>query len=161
MDILHITSKVVNYNASLSCNSNIILLFTFPAIEFIHSPFTNTNVPVIYGCGSFVDDYAIDDKYRNDLAFMYSYSPNYAHEEQPPSKKIGKEKSSFVYCFPIRISKFKVNLIKEEEDDAFIWLLETMSKLCKDVGSKVELMDKVTAPSDLHHLLPFLRVSPL
>eukprot|EP00899_Mesostigma_viride_P028783 jgi/Mesvir1/908/Mv17470-RA.1 len=27
--------------------------------------------PILYGCGDFVDDYAVDDHYRNDLSFIY------------------------------------------------------------------------------------------
>jgi len=27
--------------------------------------------PIIYGAGGFIDDYAVDDTYRNDLGFMY------------------------------------------------------------------------------------------
>ena len=27
--------------------------------------------PILYGCGDFIDDYAVSDPYRNDLGFLY------------------------------------------------------------------------------------------
>jgi poly-gamma-glutamate capsule biosynthesis protein CapA/YwtB (metallophosphatase superfamily) len=86
--------------------------------------------PVIYGAGPFLDDYAVDADYRNDLGFIYQY-------ELPPVSAT-TQCSPIVWAHPIRIKEFRVSRIKEADDPDFKWLASTMTKLCRNLGSNAE-----------------------
>lgn len=83
--------------------------------------------PIIYGAGDFVDDYAVDTEYRNDLGFAYQllYDP------------IAKQFKS-LELYPTRISQFQVHFASNVNDRN--WLLQTVSVLSKEFGTKVEVM---------------------
>lgn len=81
--------------------------------------------PIIYGCGDFIDDYAIDEDYRNDLGFAYvlNYNKN--------SKKFED-----LELVPTQIDTFSVtrNLSTRNHE----WLFKTFSKLSGDFGTTVK-----------------------
>jgi len=97
-------------------------------------------VPIIYGCGDFIDDYAVDDVYRNDLSFLYQLLWN---------PQDGKWKE--MELFPVKISKFSTLLIKtrkdhsasleqemENEEEEKEFLFRNMEKLSADFGTRWE-----------------------
>jgi hypothetical protein len=106
--------------------------------------------PVLYGAGPFVDDYAVDPDYRNDLSFIYQYEPppceGAAALPQPP----------VVWAHPIRIREFRVERITDKTDPDWKWLMKTMTVLCNALGSEVaadEARSGLTAA-------PCCRISP-
>nr|QBK84591.1 MAG: capsule synthesis protein [Pithovirus LCDPAC01] len=57
---------------------------------------------IMYSCGDFIDDYAINDRYRNDLGFIADITPNE------------------VTIYPTRISNMTVNFaIGEDSEKVF------------------------------------------
>ena len=102
-------------------------------IEFIDGK------PVMYGLGPFVDDYAIDPIYRNDLSFIYQYDL--------------KSDMPIVWAHAIKIEDFHVRRIKDKTDPDFQWLATTMDRLCRALGSEVQVEDTPGEP-------PCLRITP-
>jgi poly-gamma-glutamate capsule biosynthesis protein CapA/YwtB (metallophosphatase superfamily) len=79
--------------------------------------------PIMYGLGDFVDDYAIDDIYRNDLGFAYFLN-------------IKNKKVDSIELHPTKISYFSVNKLTPEHDD-YKWLKNKMTPLCASFGTVV------------------------
>jgi len=83
---------------------------------------------ILYGCGDFVDDYAIDQQYRNDLGALYqlhlTISPLNLEENQK-SKSIRLQSLSI---FPTRCSNFQVNRLNLEDND-WTWIKEKLVQL--------------------------------
>lgn len=54
--------------------------------------------PIFYGCGDFVDDYAVDEEYRNDLGFAYTLhvrvrqAPGESSEGHPAAQPAHKKR---------------------------------------------------------------------
>jgi poly-gamma-glutamate capsule biosynthesis protein CapA/YwtB (metallophosphatase superfamily) len=78
---------------------------------------------IIYGCGDFVDDYSIDQKFRNDLGAVWrlkvvettTESGNQGEEEGGSEKK--KLRVERLEIFPTRIALFQTNIIDKNDDD--------------------------------------------
>jgi len=70
---------------------------------------------IIYGCGDFVDDYAVDEEYRNDLSFLYRLYLD-------PTTCLWKR----LELLPTRINQFQVNRAIGEDK---VWLIQTIQKL--------------------------------
>jgi poly-gamma-glutamate capsule biosynthesis protein CapA/YwtB (metallophosphatase superfamily) len=83
-------------------------------------------MPIIYGCGDFVDDYAVDDEYRNDLGFVYRI-------RWDPTKK----RWSHFYLHPTKIKNFSVSTQMPTPERE--WLLDTVQDLSKSFGTKFRL----------------------
>lgn len=77
--------------------------------------------PIFYGCGDFLDDYAVDEEFRNDLGFLYmiDYDQN--------QKKWKKLK-----LFPTKIEHFQVNLAEGNDKK---WLQTKIKSLCESFGT--------------------------
>jgi len=78
---------------------------------------------IIYGCGDFVDDYAVDSEYRNDLGFAYFIDWN--------SNKKSVEKMELV---PTKIECCQVQKATALDKK---WLFSTLQKLCKPFHTQV------------------------
>jgi len=74
--------------------------------------------PILYGCGDFIDDYAVTEEYRNDLGFAYFVDWNF---ESKSVQKIELIPTKVELC---AVSK-NVNVSDRE------WLIQHMTKLCK------------------------------
>jgi len=74
--------------------------------------------PIIYGCGDFIDDYAVSEEYRNDLGFAYFVDWDF---ESKSVQKIELIPTKVELC---AVSK-NVNVSDRE------WLIQHMTKLCK------------------------------
>lgn len=79
--------------------------------------------PIIYGCGDFVDDYAVDENYRNDLGFAYFLTFDSTCILQ------------HIELLPTKIQAFSVTKDLPLADSK--WLTSAMKSLCKKFGSPV------------------------
>lgn len=84
---------------------------------------------IIYGCGDFVDDYAVNSRFRNDLSAAWNVSVRESAD--------GKLELSRLEVFPNRIKSFQAGLLaKEEEDHGFV--CDRFRTLSKKFGTVVE-----------------------
>ncbi|KAL6057717.1 Polyglutamate biosynthesis protein [Balamuthia mandrillaris] len=103
--------------------------------------------PILYGCGDFVDDYAIDPEYRNDLGFCYFCNFHWGKHDSPRhvegSKEAEREEVPVVdhlRLVPTKIKLFSVTATSIPEKDKK-WLETHMSSLCAKYRTKVEVKE--------------------
>lgn len=84
---------------------------------------------IIYGCGDFVDDYAINTTYRNDLSGIWKVR---LEETQEEKLEVGA-----LELYPTRIKRFQTNLIKRNDPD-LAWVHSKFQQLCRSLGTEVE-----------------------
>ncbi|KAJ5200142.1 Capsule synthesis protein CapA [Penicillium cf. griseofulvum] len=80
---------------------------------------------VIYGCGDFVDDYALNEEYRNDLGALW--------------RVVVKEKSGGIELekleiFPTRVERFRAVLLDYKDAD-HVWVRRKISELTEEFGT--------------------------
>ena len=97
---------------------------------------------IIYGCGDFVDDYALVEEYRNDLSAVWRVS--FVEDSQ----RLDLDR---LEIFPTRIKTFQAQLLRKGEPD-FEWLRDKLSSLCADLGTAIE-----SETGDDHQLVIDLR----
>ncbi|KAK5957979.1 hypothetical protein OHC33_001169 [Knufia fluminis] len=84
---------------------------------------------IIYGCGDFVDDYAVNAQYRNDLSAAWNVSIIDSSD--------GRLRPSRLEVFPTRIKSFQAGLLsKEDADHGFV--CDRIRTLSADLGTTVE-----------------------
>lgn len=98
---------------------------------------------ILYGCGDFIDDYALNAEYRNDLGAVWRVT---VREREIPTGKMGEREGGQetvtvlalqrLEIFPTRIEKFQVNLLPKEDVD-HVWVKETVTRLSRDLGTTV------------------------
>jgi len=79
--------------------------------------------PIIYGAGDFLDDYATDDEYRNDLGMMYFV---HLHKDEPT-------KVSHLTLAPTFVDRMSVNRLLTSDSarrSDYDWLLAKFRELC-------------------------------
>ena len=111
---------------------------------------TNNNKKIImYDCGDFIDDYAINSNYRNDLSFIFLLhlnidKKNYQLGNNNNNANNNKEnvllRNGIIELIPIKINKFRVNTIPFDDSDADL-IIAKMFKRCTNLGTKC-LIDK-------------------
>ncbi|CAF2630042.1 unnamed protein product [Rotaria sp. Silwood2] len=82
---------------------------------------------ILYGCGDFLDDYAIDQQYRNDLGALFQLHLSIS----PLPSQDGKLKSirlQSLSIFPTRCSNFQVNRLSLQDVD-WTWIKEKLAQL--------------------------------
>jgi len=89
---------------------------------------------VVYGCGDFVDDYAVDPGWRNDLSAAWRVTVS---EKDQNDKRGGGLEVRKLEVFPNRISLFHANLLSAEDED-HKWIERKFRALCTALGTKVE-----------------------
>lgn len=109
----------------------------------------NNKKIIMYDCGDFIDDYAIDPYYRNDLSFIFllhmNIDKNYKFKKRN-NKNANNNKenillqNSIVELIPVKINNFRVNTISFDDSDADL-IIERMYKRCSNLGTKC-LIDK-------------------
>jgi len=87
---------------------------------------------IVYGCGDFVDDYAVDAQWRNDLSAAWRVTVG--EKEDRPDDRLEVKK---LEVFPNRIRKFQANLLKPEDQD-HKWVEMKFRELCGRFGTNVE-----------------------
>lgn len=95
---------------------------------------------IVYGCGDFVDDYAVDRKFRNDLSAAWRVSVGEREAENPgeATKEKGKRlEVKKLEVFPNRIKLFQAGLLAKGEDD-HNWVARKFEDLCEAFETRVE-----------------------
>ena len=107
----------------------------------------NNNKIILYDCGDFIDDYAIDSNYRNDLYFIFLL-----HFLIDKNSKLSKNnntnnngnillQNSMIELIPTKISNFMVNTIPADDNDADL-IIKRMAKTCSFLGTKYFIDNK-------------------
>ncbi|KAF2177218.1 putative polyglutamate biosynthesis protein [Zopfia rhizophila CBS 207.26] len=86
---------------------------------------------IIYGCGDFVDDYAVDAEFRNDLSAVWRVAVEKARDN---GKKL---RVSRLEVFPSRIKHFQTHLLDKDDRD-HKWVRSRFSELSKAFGTKIQ-----------------------
>ncbi|PLN76565.1 hypothetical protein BDW42DRAFT_197093 [Aspergillus taichungensis] len=96
--------------------------------------------PIIYGCGDFVDDYAVDRRFRNDLGGVWRVV--FRGDE---TRGLVMDR---VEVFPTRCELFQVNVLDAGEED-HEWVVETLRRLSGELGTRVRLGERGQVVVDL------------
>jgi poly-gamma-glutamate synthesis protein (capsule biosynthesis protein) len=101
---------------------------------------------ILYDCGDFIDDYAIDSNYRNDLSFIFLL-----HFLTDKNYKVSKNNSSnngnillqnsMIELIPTKINNFMVNTIPANDKDADL-IVKRMAEKCSFLGTKCFIDEK-------------------
>lgn len=81
--------------------------------------------PILYDCGDFIDDYAIDQYYRNDLSFLYLLDI----EETTPKS---------IELVPVRIHDFQASVASLSDAELGI---KRMIERCNKLGTRCEIKE--------------------
>lgn len=95
---------------------------------------------IIYGCGDFVDDYALTQGYRNDLSAIWQVTV------EELSGREGKEglKLKRLKILPTKIERFQATVLEGTDED-FQWVNDKIVKLSRDLGVTIDT-DSTNAP---------------
>ncbi|ETN44488.1 uncharacterized protein HMPREF1541_10158 [Cyphellophora europaea CBS 101466] len=95
---------------------------------------------VIYGCGDFVDDYAVNGVFRNDLSAAWRVTVGSAggSSDGDVQKDAGRGlEVQKLEVFPNRIKTFQASLLRREDPD-HEWVMKKFRQLCKEMGTDVQ-----------------------
>ena len=108
--------------------------------------YNNNNKIILYDCGDFIDDYAIDSNYRNDLSFIFLL-----HFFMDRNSKLSNNnnsnngnillQNSMIELIPTKITNFIVNTIPVDDNDTDL-IINRMAKRCSLLGTKYFIDDK-------------------
>jgi len=103
------------------------------------------NKIIMYDCGDFIDDYAVDPHHRNDLSFIFLIHIDYLKEEEEEEDGDIDNKSDSIQIkeielIPTIIHDYKANIAILDDDDAEI-ALSNMIKRCNYLKTKF-IVDK-------------------
>ena len=105
----------------------------------------NNNKIILYDCGDFIDDYAIDSNYRNDLSFIFllhfflDKNSRLSNDNRNNSNILLQ--NSMIELIPTKITNFMVNTISVDDDDSDL-IINRMAKRCSLLGTKYFIDDK-------------------
>ncbi|KAJ5946883.1 hypothetical protein N7454_003722 [Penicillium verhagenii] len=85
---------------------------------------------IIYGCGDFVDDYVVREKYRNDLGAVWRVV---VREDNGTGRGLGLDR---LEIFPTRVDRFRANLLDAGDEDHG-WVREKVRGLSAEMGTAV------------------------
>ena len=88
---------------------------------------------IVYGCGDFVDDYALNEEYRNDLGAVWRVVVSEDSAGGEGGKGLRLER---LEVFPVRVEQFSANLL-DTEDEEHGWVRRRVSKLSAEFGTRV------------------------
>jgi poly-gamma-glutamate synthesis protein (capsule biosynthesis protein) len=106
----------------------------------------NTKI-ILYDCGDFIDDYAIDSNYRNDLSFIFLLhflmDKNYNLSKNNKNSNNGNIllQNSMIELIPTKISNFMVNTIPVDDKDIEL-IIKRMAKKCLFFGTNCFIDEK-------------------
>jgi hypothetical protein len=86
---------------------------------------------IIYGCGDFVDDYALVPEYRNDLSAIWQVTVEETSDDEKPLRL------SKLRTYPTKIERFAVRLLENREAD-FQWVTRKIETLSAELGTTVD-----------------------
>jgi len=85
--------------------------------------------PIVYGCGDFIDDYAVDQEYRNNLGFLYKLT-------MKVNPTVHSCSVSHIELVPTKISQFQATTEMSREERQ--WLGRSMGILCERLGTRTQ-----------------------
>lgn len=86
---------------------------------------------ILYDCGDFIDDYAVDPSYRNDLSFLFLVNLEQKH-------------TNSIELVPVKISDMRVCTAPPWDAD---FIIKRMVDQCKELGTYAKLKDRKTVIS--------------
>ncbi|CAI7889225.1 unnamed protein product, partial [Closterium sp. NIES-53] len=108
------------------CGANLVIgtsAHHIQGVEFHHG------APILYSCGDFIDDYAVDEEYRNDLSFLF-----HLHLD-PVSCRF-----TSISLFPNAIRRLQGSVHVSVEERR--WLYARMRQLCAAMGTNMTPVDR-------------------
>jgi hypothetical protein len=90
---------------------------------------------IIYGCGDFVDDYAVSEGYRNDLSAVWRVRVRETEKETERGLGLGL-KLERLEIFPTRIERFRATLLDPDDGD-HVWVRKKIAGLSGEFGTVV------------------------
>jgi hypothetical protein len=91
---------------------------------------------IIYGCGDFVDDYALNEEYRNDLGAVWRVCVREEQDEENVEVESCRLVLDRLEIFPTRCDRFQVTLLDPDDDD-HLWVQRKITRLSEDMGTTV------------------------
>lgn len=91
---------------------------------------------IMYGCGDFVDDYALNEEFRNDLGGVWRVvvsTDNGDGGGRGEGKRLMLDK---LEIFPTRCDRFQVTLLDVDDED-HEWVQRKIMKLSEKMGTRV------------------------
>jgi poly-gamma-glutamate capsule biosynthesis protein CapA/YwtB (metallophosphatase superfamily) len=88
---------------------------------------------IIYGCGDFVDDYAVKREFRNDLSALWRVTVT-ANDGCDNGKRL---KVKRLEVFPTRCQLFRTNLLTEGDED-HRWVVDKVKELSQHLGTEAQ-----------------------
>lgn len=89
---------------------------------------------IVYGCGDFVDDYAVNDEFRNDLSAVWRVSVEPVRVEGGEGKGEGGLRVKSLEVFPTRIERFQAEVLEQgDPDHGFV--VHKVRALSKEMGT--------------------------
>jgi poly-gamma-glutamate capsule biosynthesis protein CapA/YwtB (metallophosphatase superfamily) len=82
---------------------------------------------IMYDCGDFIDDYAIDPIYRNDLSFIFLLNIDE-----------GSNGLNYIELVPTKIWKFRTNTVTSSSSDLSI-AINRMVNRCNSLGTRCKI----------------------
>ena len=105
----------------------------------------NNKKIILYDCGDFIDDYAIDSNYRNDLSFIFLLhflmDKNYKLSNNSSNNGNILLQNCMIELIPTKITNFMVNTIPADDNDADL-IIKRMATRCSLLGTKYFIDDK-------------------
>lgn len=89
---------------------------------------------IIYGCGDFVDDYAVHAKYRNDLGAVYRVVVREERRSGNGTGPTSKLTPVRLEVFPTRIKLFQAHLLSNPKDKDHKWVCERIRTLTAELA---------------------------
>lgn len=83
---------------------------------------------IVYGCGDFVDDYALNEEFRNDLGAVWRVVVSERAE--------GGLRLDRLEVFPTRVERFRACLLEVGDAD-HAWVRERIGGLSRELGTAV------------------------
>lgn len=94
---------------------------------------------IIYGCGDFVDDYAVTERFRNDLGAVWRVNVREEEEAEQSGGKGLRLRPSSLEIFPTRIQHFQAHLLDRSDPD-HDWVRERITSLTRDLMGSTEIV---------------------
>lgn len=93
--------------------------------------------PIVYGAGAFLDDYAMDESYRNDLGFLYDLK---IHQGRPTVLDMYPSMIRHTWMKPKSDPPYFSTVERAGEKEA-LWLRDKLTHLCEDFRTTVHTED--------------------
>jgi len=90
--------------------------------------------PIIYGAGGFIDDYALDQDYRNDLGFMYCL---HLEDKQPTALELVPTRINHVWRKEVGARPPYFSNVDVATGDDRVWLFKNIKRLSGEYGTRI------------------------